>query len=192
MPRFLMTLAMVVAASRSGSAQTISLVPCEGARPRVGVLMGVSGDKERSVDVGLDASASLEVGVKDGVGLRVDAGAFTSTVGRDYQLNQPTRFDDVRLRRVAVMVIRTHTAWCEDRARLFWGLGVGRYRYRFEDVQDSSIGRSGLRGIAGVEIATSSVVSWSAEVGLDAIRGPEDYPYTLFVASARFGVKVRF
>jgi len=46
--------------------------------------------------------------------------------------------------------------------------------------------------MAGLEIATSRALSWSAEIGLDAIRGPDDDPYTLFLASARFGAKVRF
>ena len=192
---FLTCIAALVAAGTvsSVSAQQVTLLPCDGSRARIGLMAGLSGDSERAFDTGLDAAASIELGVKDRFGIRGEAGNVSSTLGRTYASGEPTRHDDVRLRRVALMMMRTHTPWCEDRWRVYWGVGAGAYRYRFAGAQDAGIRRGGLRGLAGFELASlSRNVSWSGEVGLDAVRGPDDYPYTLFVASFRLGVKIKF
>lgn len=186
---FSITVVLAAVVAAPVSAQSISLIPCEGSRSRLGLMAGVSGDSERHLGVALDAAASIEFGVAEGIGVRVDAARFESTLGRDYQGGEPTRYDDVGLRSVGALLVRTLSGWCEDRWRGYWGVGFGSYRYRFDS---EAIRRHGLRGLVGGEIATSSHISLSGELGLDMVRAPDNYPYTLFLPSARFGVKIRF
>jgi hypothetical protein len=180
---------------RAAAAQPIIILPDH---PSISAAVGVSSNgDDGSGHSSTDVSGAYELPIAQPYRLRFAAGRvawpFDKTSG-----TRPPRFDDtVSLARATVTLMKVvMPPLVGSPTTAYIGIGMGFYRYGFEQKDLYPVVRSGLHVLGGFEYrlpANRVVLGWEAQ--LHAVKGPMVQPIpatTVLVLQGSFGVKYRF
>jgi hypothetical protein len=177
----------------AAAAQTVSVMEC---RPALGVTAGVSENGDQATEGPrrvLDTSASFEMPVSDRLSVRADGGSARWEYKTYDPTGTPLGADRIRINRATVTAIKRSPHPCGSPFRMFAGLGFGGYRYRFPD--HTAAVKSGVHGLAGLDVAAGERLMITAEMSIHAVGGPARPPLnpsTLLFLRATVGVRVLY
>ena len=168
--------AVLFSGGAAAAAQTVSVMEC---RPALGLTAGMSENGDQATEGGrraIDTSASFEVPISDRWSVRADGGSARWAYTTYDATGTPLGADRIRINRATVAALKRSPHPCGSPFRMFAGAGFGGYRYRFPDRTDAV--RTGVHGIAGLDVAAHERLTVTAEISIHAVGGPERPPLT--------------
>ena len=185
--------AVFVAGRAAAAAQGVSVMEC---RPALGFTAGMSENGDQPTEGGrraVDTSASFEMPISDRWSVRADGGSARWAYKTFDSTGMPLGADRIRINRATVAVLKRSPHPCGSPFRMFAGAGFGGYRYRFPDHTDTI--RTGVHGIAGLDVAAHERLMITTEISIHAVGGPERPPLTastLLFLRATVGARIVF